>query len=435
MFGLLIPVIVVVSSAVLMIRLRFFLFLSFRRIVEYFCAALGRKQARCAFLLALSGTLGVGNIVGVAVGLIVGGAGSVFWLFISSFFSMVLKYAEASLSAQNVGKTGYGMISLIAKSYVRCGAFLSKTYGILCILLSFFMGAVLQSSGACSSVAEITGINGIIIGALLCFCLVAAVAFKKIGIIKIVSWLLPIASVLYLTLCLFCILKGAHNLPTAVLNIFNSAFDFNSFKGGVLGFLISSGIKEGFSRGLLSNEAGAGTSTLAHGTNSVSSAAEAGVLGMGEIIVDTVVFCPLTALSVLVSISNVSVYCSGIDLILDSLGKTFVGAKIPLSICIFIFAYATVICWFYYGMLAVDYVFGRGRRMFSVLYIVSVLFGAVIGDILAVELTDAVLLLLTLITTATLIKCSDSLVELSERGGLLKPRSKCQAKPSLHPRI
>ena len=433
MVGILISFIVVVSSVILLVRLRFFLFLSFHKILALFCSAMRRREARYAFLLALSGTLGIGNIVGVAVGLIMGGAGSVFWIFISSFFSMVLKYAEASLSSQTGRKRGYGMISLIEKSYVKCGAFLSRIYAVLCILLSFIMGAVLQSSGVCSSVSEITGINIIVVGVLLCLCIVAAVSFKKIGIVKIVSWLVPIASILYLILCFWCILNGFNNLSNALSNIFHSAFKPTSFRGGIIGFIVSSGIKEGFSRGLLSNEAGAGTSTLAHGTNSVSSSAEAGVLGMGEVVIDTVVFCPLTALSILVSIPDVCAYNSGIGLILDSLGKTFEGAKILLSLCIFVFAYATVICWFYYGTLAVKYVFRRAGRAFSVLYILSVLLGAVIGDIFAVVLTDSVLLLLTIITSLTLIKCSDSLVELSEHDGLLKPRLKYRVKPSLHP--
>jgi len=383
----------------------------------------------------LAGTLGVGNIVGVAVGIIVGGKGSVFWLILSSLFSMILKYSEASLTAQNSGDSRYGMISLIKNSYPVFGNFASCIYAFLCMLLSFFMGAMLQSSSVCMSVFEITGVSRYFIGIVLCILVFVAISFKKFGIIRVVSWLVPIASILYLALCLFSIFKGIHRLPKVIADIMRSAFSVSSIGGGLCGFALSSGIKEGFSRGLLSNEAGAGTSTLAHATNSACTPAEVGVLGMAEVIVDTVVFCPMTALAVLVNVSDISSYPSGISLIMDSLGGAFYGSGIVLSVCIFVFAYATVICWFYYGILSVDYVFGRGKLFFSVMYLIAVMLGSVVGDFVTVAITDVILLLLTISTSITLIKRSGALIELSERDGLIKTRLKCQAKPSLHPRI
>ena len=435
MFGLFVPFFVVVCSVILIVRLRFFLFTSFPRIFLFAYRSLGRVDARRSLFLALAGTLGVGNIVGVAVGIIVGGKGSVFWLVLSSLFSMILKYSEASLTAQNSGDSRYGMISLIKNSYPVFGNFASCIYAFLCMLLSFFMGAMLQSSSVCMSVFEITGVSRYFIGIVLCILVFVAISLKKFGIIRIVSWLVPIASILYLALCLFSIFKGIYRLPKVIADIMRSAFSVSSIGGGLCGFALSSGIKEGFSRGLLSNEAGAGTSTLAHATNSACSPAEVGVLGMAEVIVDTVVFCPMTALAVLVNVSDISSYSSGISLIMDSLGGAFYGSGIVLSVCIFVFAYATVICWFYYGILSVDYVFGRGKVFFSVMYLIAVMLGSVVGDFVTVAITDVILLLLTISTSITLIKRSGTLIELSERDGLIKTRLKCQAKPSLHPRI
>jgi len=330
MFGLFVPVFVVVCSVILIVRLRFFLFTSFPRIFLFAYRSLGRVDARRSLFLALAGTLGVGNIVGVAVGIIVGGKGSVFWLILSSLFSMILKYSEASLTAQNSGDSRYGMISLIKNSYPVFGNFASCIYAFLCMLLSFFMGAMLQSSSVCMSVFEITGVSRYFIGIVLCILVFVAISFKKFGIIRVVSWLVPIASILYLALCLFSIFKGIHRLPKVIADIMRSAFSVSSIGGGLCGFALSSGIKEGFSRGLLSNEAGAGTSTLAHATNSACTPAEVGVLGMAEVIVDTVVFCPMTALAVLVNVSDISSYPSGISLIMDSLGGAFYGSGIVL---------------------------------------------------------------------------------------------------------
>ena len=156
---------------------------------------------------------------------------------------------------------------------------------------------------------------------------------------------------------------------------------------------------------------------------------------MGEVLVDTLVFCPATALAILASVDSVGSYQTGIELIMSSVGSLFNGADVILAVCIFIFAYATVICWFYYGTLAVKYLFQRGGGVFAVFYTIAVFLGAVLDDVIAVKITDVLLLILTFITGITLIKRSGSLVMLSEREGLIKPRLKCQVRPSSHPRI
>ena len=421
MVGILITVIVVVCSTFLSVKLRFLFFRSFGKIVRDITCSLKHKSVRRSFLLALSGTLGVGNVVGVAVGLICGGKGSVFWLVASAFISVVLKYSETSLSSCVECGRGCGMMALVRESHSRLGFVLSIVYAISCIGLSFVMGAMLQSSSVCASISRITGLNKIFIAVCLCLLVIAAVIFKSSGIIRAVSWILPIASVLYLSLCLVAIVSRFRFLAGVLLEVFASAFNFSAFGGGVFAFLISSGIKEGFSRGLLSNEAGAGTSSLGHGVNSVSSPASIGILGMGEVIADTVVFCPMTALAILVLINDVGAYTTGVELVLASVGAQFSGADVILSVCIFFFAYATVICWFYYGTLAVKYVFSRGVPLFSVLYIISIFLGAVLPDVFAVRVSDVLLLILTAITCVTLIKRSDSLVLLSERAGLIRP--------------
>ena len=420
MVGIFITLVVFVSAIALLVRLRLFMFFSFGKLLYRLLSELKRGRVRRSFFLALSGTLGVGNIVGVAVGLIVGGSGSVFWLVASAVFSMMLKYAESSLASAINSNSNLGMISLIENSYLRFGKLLSKAYAVLCIFLAFFMGAMLQSSSVCISLFRISGIPYWVIGALLCLLVILAVASKTSGIMSTVSWLLPIASAFYLLLCLACLLKGGDKLPGVFADIISRAFAFSSFSGGVIGFIVSSGIKEGFSRGLLSNEAGAGTSTLAHSTNHISSPSNVGILGMGEVIVDTVIFCPATALAILVSIGDISLYSTGIELVMASLGNAFFGSGFILSLCIFVFAYATVICWFYYGSLSVKYVFGKGTFIFAFLYIASVFLGSVINDVLVVGITDVLLLFMTLLTVTTLIKRSDKLVELSEHAGLIR---------------
>jgi len=419
MFNIL-PVVVTLGGLYLIFRLRaFYIFHPFRTARALFSSLTGRR-ARTTLALALAGTLGVGNIVGVAAGIIVGGAGSVFWLLISSAFAAALKYSEASLSS-SYGKEG-GMMYAVRSAFSSFGKPFSRLYAFLCILLSLAMGAALQSLSVVESLSFSTSIPQAVISiAFLALVFVVIVSGAR-GIRGFTAVFIPITTVVYIVLCLTAIFSCAHRLPQVITEIFEGAFTVNGAAGGAVGFLTSRAVSEGYSRGLLSNEAGAGTSSLAHSGIDYSPTS-AGLIGLCEVIVDTVILCTLTALGILTTIPSPTSYKSAILLVLDGIGGTFgIGSRAAVIVCIFSFAFSTVVCWYYYGQRCVGYLFGMESKAYLLLFLTALLFGTVLGEGRLLAVCDVILLLLTLICVLALIKSSDRLVRLSELGGLISPR-------------
>ena len=143
----LLPVLIISGGLFVIVRLRAFFVFHPIRTVKATLTALGSREARTSLFLALAGTLGIGNIVGVAVGIATGGAGSVFWLIVSAVFASALKYAESPLASDMHAVASDGMMSVIRISFSRFGRPLSRMYALACVLLSLVMGAALQSSG------------------------------------------------------------------------------------------------------------------------------------------------------------------------------------------------------------------------------------------------------------------------------------------------
>ena len=143
-FLLLLPILICGVGFFMLFKLRFFFFKHPLKIARSFGGALKRKNSFSALTLALSGTLGVGNIFGVALGIIVGGAGTLFWLLVSAFISAVIKFCEVALSA-DMSSDGYGMIGVIEKTFGKRGGVFSAAYASLCLILSLVMGGMLQA--------------------------------------------------------------------------------------------------------------------------------------------------------------------------------------------------------------------------------------------------------------------------------------------------
>lgn len=411
------PVIVTLGGAYLLFKLRFFFLRHPLKTVKYIINALKEKETRSSLALALAGTLGVGNIVGVAVGIITGGAGSVFWLLVSSIFAATLKYAESTLSQDGRAK---GMMGVISVAFCKHGRIIASTYAALCILLSFFMGSALQTNSVISSFEFALSVP-VWYGAIPFTILVGLVAWRGADSVKsIASFVIPIATAIYVFLCSAVIFSSFSRIYDVLNDIVCSVFYSESMIGGALGFLTGTALREGYSRGLLSNEAGAGTSSLAHTDVLYSHPTVGGLIGMCEVIFDTVILCMITALSILLSIPDASEYDTGISLVLDSIGAVYGDfSRVLLMACIFAFAFSTVICWYAYGTRCVSFLFGGGRKIYTVFFIASMILGVVVTDIALIAVTDYILLFLTVICVLSVIKRSDRLCDLSEQTGLL----------------
>lgn len=418
----LLPMLIVGVGVYFLIKLRFFFILHpIKTVKKTFLSGLDKKS-RKALSLALAGTLGVGNIVGVAYGISVGGAGCLFWIFVSGIFSSVIKYCESALGA-NFGKEGRGgMMYVITKTVGRLGRAFGSAYSVLCLLLALFMGAALQAQSVAVSASAALGLKPYAFSFIFAAIVFVTVSGGAKKIENATARVIPMATIAYIFICLAIISSGAQGLSSVLAAVFREAFSVKSAAGGVLAFFASSPMREGFARGLLSNEAGAGTSSIAQSRSHGSHPAKVGLFGMCEVFFDTTLLCTLTGLAVLCS--GVSVTGSGIVTVLAAfatvLGR---GAPLVLFVLIFAFAYSTVVCWYFYASEAIFFLFRKEKSTaFTVIFFASLLIGALVPEGFLMLSIDSVLFMMSIITLFALIKSSERIVFLSEQYGLLKSK-------------
>lgn len=411
------PFVITALGGFLLIKLRFFPILHPRRVARGMLRAVGEQGGYSSLALALAGTLGVGNIFGVAIAISIGGAGSVFWLFVSGIFAAVIKYAETTVCTDLSQNKGQGGMMYAIREKLRCGRALGALYAALCIALSFVMGGAMQSSAAISAAALTIG-HGPIFPILFVILTFAFVIGKKERIKSVTATLVPLAAVIYISSAMIVIIKNASLLPDIISGILRSAFTPTAAGGGLIGSLVVSPMVRGFATGILSNEAGAGTSSMAHTSGSSTSPAEAGLLAMCEVIFDTVILCMLTAFAILLSVRE-PLGTNTASLVVEALSAAYSGGGIMLTVSIFAFALATAVCWYFYGRVALGYFTHRGGVAFLALYLLFVGFGSLFDCSGFAALADVILLALTLLTAPVIIKSSDRVRALSELDGLI----------------
>lgn len=351
--------------------------------------------------VALAGTLGVGNITGVALAIYYGGAGAVFWMWVSAFFAMFLKYAEIVLALRTrvTGADGevHGGAMYYMKALVggRTGRFLAGMFAVLCMLASLTLGGVVQTSAAAEAMESVFCISPVIVGvafALLAVCIL----FKGIRRVETVtSALIPVLCAAYTLLSLAAIFLRHEALPGVFSAIFRGAFSLRSGTAGVAGFLSAGAFRYGVARGLVSNEAGCGTSPIVHAGSKVKDPAAQGIFGILEVFVDTILLCTLTALVLLTSGATP---CEGSAYVILAYGSVLGKAASPfLALSIALFAFATVLCWAHYGRECLSYFTksGKARTALLGLTALSVFLGAVVAPSILWDVTDLVLALMT----------------------------------------
>ena len=375
-----------------------------------------------ALSVALAGTLGVGNIVGVAAALYFGGTGAVLWMVIGALVAMVLKYAEVTLalrhrkvkaatspqkatSVPSGGAFDYMEDCLAAHHRRRAGRMVGGLFAILCLLNAVTMGGILQVNAVAGAMEAGFDLPPLVTGialAVLCF-LVSRGGARRIA--ALTGKLVPIMTAGFLILCLLVILLRRERVGEALVAVWQDAWSWESAAAGGGGFLFSRAIHYGIMRGLVSNEAGCGTAPMAHVTAENDRPAAQGVFGLVEVFVDTVLLCTVTALAILVSDSGPDAF--GADSVRTAraafssvLGE---GAGTFFSLSILCFGAATVLCWAHYGRSALAYLTGgRGEGMFLFLFSVSLVPGALFAPGLAWSLADGALGVMTIINLAFL---------------------------------
>ena len=356
--------------------------------------------------LALAGTLGVGNIFGVATALIIGGAGSVLWLLVSAFFSAVIKYSEVSLSL-SYGKSG-GIPTVLKNSFGRAGGAMAKLYALFALLLGCVMGFALQGGSLCECLYVSFGTPPLISSAVMAGILIYIVSGKNEKIKKFTATIIPLTTIVYIILALWIIFSNIERLPSVTLAILKDALSVKSGVGGAVGFITSAAVREGFCGAILSNEAGAGTSSFAH-----TSGEDVGALGgVVEVIFDTLILCTLTAFAVLVSVPNIESYTSGVELVLAAVYSVLGGGGIgALSFVVACFAVCTAVCWYYYSAECCRELFGgRGGAALMTAAVALTVIGAHTEGTYLVIASHYLLLFLSVLSLSVLIKNSDRVI-------------------------
>ncbi len=410
----------VAAGIILLFSIRFFFILHPIRCLKRLSHLFYRRDTRRSLFLALAGTLGVGNIYGVSLGIILGGEGSVLWLFVSSIFAMAVKYSECVVANESKSFGG-GMMIPIKKSFGTFGPLLANAYCICMLALSLSMGAVIQADSLISSAVYLFSPDKMAVAAIFLLMVVVVISGGGRKIKNATEALIPLATVFYVILCLFVIIKDASHLPSVFSRILSSAFSPRPILGGTLPVISFSAFSQGFARGLLSNEAGAGTSAMAHSESRVEPQ-DAGLAGMTEILFDTNLLCMLTAFVILLETQAPMSAESPMSLVFSAF-RSGAGqwSQIPLLISIILFAYSTVICWYYYGVRCLSYLGIENKRAaYCFFFSMAILTPVFLQNIIAVYLSDILLLLMSLPTLICLILNRNLISEVACRPGLFR---------------
>lgn len=339
-----------------------------------------------AVATALSGTLGTGNIAGVATAVAIGGPGAIFWMWVSSFLGMATKYSEIVLSMkyrkkQKDGSYLGGPMYYIEKAMGNKK--LASIFAALCLLSSFGIGNMTQSNTAAIAIKTYLPISDfylrlsvIIVAVIIGFVIIGGI--KRIA--KITSSLIPAMALFYIGSCILIICMDYKNVGNAFKIIIQSAFNLKSAAGGVLGYGMITALKIGFARGVFTNEAGLGSAPIAHAAAENKLPALQGLWGIFEVFFDTIVMCTLTGVVIVLSglYQNTALNSSALTLKAFSLYIGDFSATL-IAISTVFFAVATIISWSYYGETCIKYLFNSkfAVMVYKIIYIFAIYLGAV----------------------------------------------------------
>ena len=369
-----------------------------------------------AFATAISGTVGTGNIVGVTSAIMVGGPGAVVWMWVSAFFGMVTNYAENVLGmyfrkkddngdfsggpayylSEGLGQMGKGKVNSFMKVF---GKILGVAAAVFCTFAAIGMSGVQASKISDVATSQIpldpmwtAIIVGVVVAVVLALIILGGI--KSIG--RVASILVPFMSLLFILMAFVIIFTNVTAIGGVFALIFGSMFSFEAAVGGVTGFAFSTIIQKGLARGIFSNEAGLGSSVIAHSASATREPVKQGFWGIFEIFFDTFIICTLTALVVLLTVPAENLYATNAtDTVLsmqafatfipgvDAIGTVIYSVVMPL------FAFTTILAWSYYGEKSIDFLFRKtgekGRKIattvFKVLYVLMVIVFVLLNEL------------------------------------------------------
>ena len=379
-----------------------------------------------ALATAVSGTVGLGNISGVAVAIAVGGPGATFWMIICGLLGMSTKFVECTLGVKyrDIDESGIvhgGPMYYLSKGLGEIGlkpigTLLGIIFALLCIGASLGGGNAFQANQATAQIMTLLNISHPAAGTAIGIVMAILVGIVIIGGIKriasITEKIVPLMALIYVLAAMIIIVMNITSVPTAIGQIFSGAFTPAAGFGGLLGVLIV-----GFQRAAFSNEAGAGSAAIAHSAVKTKYPASEGIVALLEPFIDTVVICTMTAIVIILfnipaaedapqfpygDVENKAVLIDGervggVDLTSRAFDSVLPGFRYVLTIAIILFAFSTMISWSYYGLQSWKYLFGRSRASdisYKVLFLLFIVIGAAISLGSVIDFSDAMILAL-----------------------------------------
>ena len=345
-----------------------------------------------ALTTAISGTVGLGNIAGVAVAVSLGGPGATFWMILVGFLSMSTKMAECTLGVKYRIEREDGTVSggpmyylrdgLAALGKRKLGKFLAVAFALFCIGGALGGGNMFQANQATSQIINVTGGEDgalgdwrFVIGLVFALGVGAVIIGGIKSIARVTEKIVPFMAVLYIIGCLAVIFTNFTAIPDAISQIFVGAFNPEGIAGGFVGVLI-----QGFQRAAFSNEAGVGSASIAHSAVKTKEPATEGFVALLEPFIDTVVICTMTALAVVITgVWRDDSIPAGVETTSAAFGTVAPWFPILLAVAVILFAFSTMISWSYYGMKATGYLFKNSPRaelIFKVIFCMFTVVGA-----------------------------------------------------------
>jgi AGCS family alanine or glycine:cation symporter len=361
-----------------------------------------------ALATALSGTVGLGNIAGVAVAVSLGGPGATFWMILAGLLGMSSKFTECTLGVKYRNEYEDGTVSggpmyyltkgLKERGFPRLGKVLAVLFAIFCIGGSFGGGNMFQANQSFSQLVNVTGgdaswladkgwLFGIVVATAVGMVIIGGIK----GIARVTSKIVPFMAVTYVTAGLVIIFANLSSVPAAFLSIFNGAFTAEGIAGGVIGVLF-----QGFKRAAFSNEAGIGSAAIAHSAVQTNRPVTEGIVALYEPFVDTVVVCTITALVIIITGTwDPSVDPSaGVQLTSRAFESAIGWFPWILTVAVVLFAFSTMISWSYYGLKCFTFLFGESKATdftYKILFLFFVIVGSSMQLGAVIDFSDAMI--------------------------------------------
>jgi len=368
-----------------------------------------------ALTTALSGTVGLGNIAGVAVAVSIGGAGATFWMILAGLLGMASKFTECTLGVKYRNEYADGTVSGGPMYYLKkgfaerglpFGGVMAGLFSVFCVLGALGGGNMFQANQAASQIESVLGVPEWVTGLLMAGVVFAVIVGGIKSIARVTEKIVPFMGVGYFLVGVAILTMQYDMIFWAFGEILRGAFTETGVTGGIVGAII-----QGFRRAAFSNEAGIGSAAIAHSAVRTAEPVTEGFVALLEPFIDTVVICTMTALVIIITgqllqdaetgryildeaghIATASGATGGVPITSAAFGSAFGWAPYALALAVVLFAFSTMITWSYYGMKAWTYLFGEGRRtelVFKAVFCVFIFIGAVSSLEAVIDFSDA----------------------------------------------